>query len=618
MRIRRKSQIIAALAHVTGAFRRAISKSAILAWLGERSSVLERYYRNGLFSKFSDSEQDRDTWQFRLRQFCMRSFEKSAVLHFFRWLGAFLPETSVGSYGCFAFLYGIVSAAVNLAFGERSFLVLGVAALSVFLSIPIIHSGKSLANVLQNSLFFGWLLFGLCELSADRYASRQKGIDRTWQAFLTAFLLGAVSRILTPVAVFGIVLAALFVTLLFCVPEIGICALLLLLPFFHFFSHATVILITVSLLIHLSWFCRVLCGRRQMRFGMVDFFVLLLGAQYLIGGAVGFGGVKSMLFGTVAAVLLLLWFPSVSLFFSKQWRKKAITALCLSSFVTSVVGIIEYCLGKSELKWVDVTRFSDIGGRVTSFFANPNVLAVYLLLTVPFSLTLFLDENAKVSVRMLGVGSFLSGLACLVFTWSRGAWLGILLAMILFLLLYSKESMALFFILTLPAGALMGFIPRSIRNRFSSIGMLTESSIRYRLYTWRGVLRMLADHPFGIGVGNHVFSSVYPQYAVSGTETVPHAHNLFLRITCDLGVAGLLTFLLFLLCLLFCLIGRLRRLRTGADRLLTLSCFSSLVGVLVMGLFDDIWYHFGLMALFFIVCSFLMHIQENHEGGGNV
>ena len=174
--------------------------------------------------------------------------------------------------------------------------------------------------------------------------------------------------------------------------------------------------------------------------------------------------------------------------------------------------------------------------------------------------------------------------------------------------------MALSLIFTIPIGASVGFLPHAVRNRFSSIGALSESSIRYRLYTWRGVLRMLADHPFGIGVGAQAFSQTYVRYSVSGTETVMHAHNLFLRIMCDLGLAGVLTFSFFLMCLLFRVIGRLQSLPTGESRLLTLSCFSSLLGCLIMGLFDDVWYHFGLTALFFIVCALLMHVDESVEG----
>ena len=125
---------------------------------------------------------------------------------------------------------------------------------------------------------------------------------------------------------------------------------------------------------------------------------------------------------------------------------------------------------------------------------------------------------------------------------------------------------------------------------------------------------MLAEHPFGVGIGEGAFSRAYTSYAVSGTETVAHAHNLLLGVACELGVAGVLTLSVFLLCLLLCAVGKLHSLSVGVDRLLTLSCLSALSGVLVMGLFDDIWYHYGLMALFFTVCSLITQTDEAMEG----
>jgi hypothetical protein len=77
-----------------------------------------------------------------------------------------------------------------------------------------------------------------------------------------------------------------------------------------------------------------------------------------------------------------------------------------------------------------------------------------------------------------------------------------------------------------------------------------------------------------------------------------------------------LTFLLFLLCLLLCAIEKLYGLGIGDERLVSITCFCALSGVLVMGLFDNIWYHFGLMALFFAVSSMLTHTDGAMEGRG--
>lgn len=608
-------RLISSIAQITEPIRRAVGRSFFFSWLGRLGTVAERQYRSGLFAPLSDREQGCGAWQFRLRQACMKGFEGSAALCFLQRVGRGFLDASVGSYGSFAFLYGVLSAAVRLGFGERSHLVLGISAMLILLSIPVLHSSRSLGAALADSLVFGWLLFDVGGLSKEDFAAWEQGNDRTWLAILIAFTAGVVSRVFTPIHLLLLTALGVLPALFFYLPELGLCSFLLFLPFFNLLPHPTLILLAFVLLILLSWLCRVLCGRRRMRFGLIDALVVLLALQYALGGMIG--DRRSFYTGLTSAALVLLWFPSVSLLSSKEWRKRAIVALCLSSLATSFVGVLQFLLGKSELRWVDLARFSDIGGRVTSFFGNPNVLAVYLLLTVPLALNLVIGLDASLFQRALGAFALVFGLLCLLWTWSRGAWLGMLLAILLFLILYSKESMALSMILAVPAGVSVGFLPRAIRNRFSSIGMLGESSIRYRLYTWRGVLRMLAEHPFGVGIGEGAFSRAYASYAVSGTETVMHAHNLLLRVACELGCAGVLTLFGFLLCLLLCAVSKFHRLRVGRDRLLTLSCFCALSGVLVMGLFDDIWYHFGLMALFFMVCALLTQSDEAMEGRGS-
>jgi O-antigen ligase len=607
-------RLISSIAQITEPIRRAVGRSFFFSWLGRLGIVAERQYRSGLFAPLSDREQGCGAWQFRLRQACMKGFEGSAALCFLQRVGRGFLDASVGSYGSFAFLYGVLSAAVNLGFGNRSYLALGICVLLIVSSVPVLHFSRSLGAAICDSLVLGWFLFDVCGLSKEKLAVCERGNDKTRPAFLIAFVLGAVSRVITPLGLSCFIVTAALVTLLFCLPELGLCSLFLLLPFFNILPHPTLILLAFVLMIELSWLCRVLCGRRRMRFGLIDALVLLLALQYALGGMIG--DRRAFYAGLTSAALVLVWFPTVNLLYSKAWRKKAAVALCFSSLVTSFTGVLQFLLGKSELRWVDLARFSDIGGRVTSFFENPNVLAVYLLLTVPLALNLVIGLDASLFQRALGAFALVFGLLCLLWTWSRGAWLGMLLVILLFLILYSKESMALLLILVLPAGASLGCLPHAIRNRFSSIGTLTESSIRYRLYTWRGVLQMLAEHPFGVGVGEAAFSRAYASYAVSGTETVMHAHNLLLLVACELGCAGVLTFLLFLLCLLLCAIEKLYGLGIGDERLLSITCFCALSGVLVMGLFDNIWYHFGLMALFFAVSSMLTHTDGAMEGRG--
>ena len=126
---------------------------------------------------------------------------------------------------------------------------------------------------------------------------------------------------------------------------------------------------------------------------------------------------------------------------------------------------------------------------------------------------------------------------------------------------------------------------------------------------------MQRAHPFGIGSGESAFRAVFPYYAVSGTENVMHAHQIFLEVAVEIGVVGLLLFVTVL-------IGFLRRgvrfCRTegeGSRRMEGACLLSLLAGSLLMGLFDSLWYHNGLYWLFWSVAALLVNVMQEglHE-----
>ncbi|MBQ2734879.1 MAG: O-antigen ligase family protein [Clostridia bacterium] len=400
--------------------------------------------------------------------------------------------------------------------------------------------------------------------------------------------------------------------ILFRTPELLTLGIVFFLPFFSLFEHAGLILCGAVLLADLAWLWKAACGRRRLRFGWIDFIFLFFTCLVLFGGLFGAGGGDSIKSGLIRFALLTFWFPTTDFFTQNLWRKRGITAIKCAGFLASVWGIGQYFLTHLELLWVDVSRFSDIGGRVCGPFSNPNIFAVFLVLIAPLFLVGAMDATRSIVIRCCNGLGFLSVALCTVFTWSRGAWLGLLVAVFLILVSYSRTSVAVSILSVLPIGVFATYLPHSVINRFSSIGSFSESSIRYRFYTWKGVMRMIEDFAWGIGVGESSFSAVYPRYALSGIETVMHAHQLFLQIFLELGICGLIVFLLFLLQLSLSVFGGLKNLH-GDARAELLGCTGSVLGVLVMGLFDYVWYHLGMFCLFFIFCSLIAVKRETED-----
>lgn len=587
-------------ARVCTRIRNAAMDSAMIGFFCNYSRV-NHSFQNGSFGGTGSVES-----RAFVRRACLHARDRSVFLFVARRIGDLFLRGSLRSYGLFLILSSLFCILVRLAIGAFSIADVGliVCVALIAASVFLLHARQSLSYAIEKSVFLSWLFFSVCRFPQDRFAIGEiHGRDRPWITLSISVPIGLLASIVQPMYLILFALATCIFLLAVAVPELIFLIAIFLFPFLNLLPHTTLLLTGLVLTGDILWLCKALCGHRDYQFGVLQFFLLLFGAFLFLGGVFGAGGFPSFERAGLMTVLLMSYFPLASICSQKVWRRRILLMLCLSAFAVSFFGIGQYFFGDLELKWVDVARFSDIGGRVTSFFSNPNVLAVYLILTFPLLLGESTYNELSPRLRFFFLITVLLELACLIFTWSRGGWLGAIASALVFMLLCSKKSMKILFLSIIPMIVWLPFLPHNVVNRFASIGMLNESSIRYRFYTWQGVARMLYAHPFGIGVGEEAFFTVYQGFALSGIETVMHTHNLFLQIAVELGIMGLICFLVVLFfffqsvfeCLHVC-----RRLNFSR---LTLGGLCSVVGVLVMGFFDHVWYHYGLFWLFWIVIA---------------
>ena len=375
------------------------------------------------------------------------------------------------------------------------------------------------------------------------------------------------------------------------IPNFTFLFLITAFPFFQLLKHSTFWLLPICLFL-LFWSLKTFLVEPKLDFA--DYLVLLVLLLQISTALTGYGRAVDAL---TASLLTSIWF-----FARRFWNEKNKNAFVffssLALLTVSAIGVGQYAFGVAELRWVDAHRFGDIGGRVTSFFSNPNILAVYLLLYFPFPLWASFSPENKGRMRVFYAICSIFGALCILLTWSRGAWLGLFGVTLMFLLCYSQKTRFLLRFSPLVLFAIP-LLPNNFKGRLYSIGDLGESSIRYRLQTWQGTWQMLASHPVGIGVGERAWRTIYPHFAVSGTKTVMHAHNVFLQVATELGSVGLLVFLLLVAT---CLLRALKRKNTAA--LLSLS------GALIMGLFDHLWYYPGMLVPFFAFLAFCVPCEQ--------
>lgn len=516
----------------------------------------------------------------------LRQGERSVLLGAWHALERKILTCQVGSLALFLFCLSAVALGGSIGRGAADACVSQIVAYAVLLlgCFPFLRERGTVSACLRRGRLSAPFLFSFCGLMPDTCVTDREEAGTVIRPVLGGAVCGVLQLWLPQLFFPVMLLSVLSLVLMLRVPELTLLLLLLLFPFLYLLPHPTVLLTAGASLSVLCFCGKWACGKREWRFARVDAAVMAFAMVYLLsGGADGFAS---------AALILCGWFPFRGL--SDRWRYRAAVCLSCSAFLCAGMGLIEYWSGRAALRWVDLSRFGDIGGRACATFPNPNILAVFLLAAYPISICCTIWQTGWLRRVLFGVGTLLM-VGCMVVTWSRGGWLGLIIESILLLLLCSRIGIGLLPLLSLPAASLLPCLPHSVRNRFLSIGSLAESSICYRLEVWRGCLRMLTDFPFGIGSGESTFRRVWQMFAIPGTETVMHAHALLLQVALETGIAGAVTFLLLLL----------RLLRSCGFSRWSAIGVPALAGLLVMGIFDHLWYAKGMLWLFFAIATWI-------------
>jgi putative inorganic carbon (hco3(-)) transporter len=206
----------------------------------------------------------------------------------------------------------------------------------------------------------------------------------------------------------------------------------------------------------------------------------------------------------------------------------------------------------------------------------------------------------------------------LIFSWSRGAWLGFVAGLAVLLLTWPRRLWQGVALLAL-AGSLLLL---AVQLNLPGTAVLTERvtgfaddltladvrganihdanyAVLERLAHWQAGLDMARDYPWlGVGIGN--YEPAYADYALlNWPYALGHAHNYYINLLAETGIPGLFGYILFWCIIIGYTIGISRRL-DWPWRGIALGFLAAWVGLSVHHLVDklyvnNIYFHLGLM-----------------------
>lgn len=192
--------------------------------------------------------------------------------------------------------------------------------------------------------------------------------------------------------------------------------------------------------------------------------------------------------------------------------------------------------------------FVNIAGRdylrAISVFPDPHMLAYFTGMALPFSIALYF-QSQRFRYFWLCCGIIL--LTTNLLTFSRGGYLGLISALVFFvlwLLLNFRQKLSGRTLMGIGAVLIIFLISISgpVGNRLVSSFSPSEGSNAGRIQTWQNALSIIASHPLGVGIGNYALA-VKP--CADYREPI-YAHSIYLDIAAETGFVSLIFFLGFL------------------------------------------------------------------------
>ncbi|MEO5885423.1 MAG: O-antigen ligase family protein [Candidatus Limnocylindrales bacterium] len=262
---------------------------------------------------------------------------------------------------------------------------------------------------------------------------------------------------------------------------------------------------------------------------------------------------------------------------------------------------------------VDQTAFGDVTQvRLAGNIGEKNRYAQVLLMLVPLGLFMAIAER-RTWRRAVALGATALISLGVALTFSRGAAVGFaLLLVIMFALGYVRPKHVV--LVVIGVAVLFAAVPAygeriislvAVSSSVSDTGITeADGAIQSRITEGLAAVLAFADHPI-VGVGPGQFPGVYREYAeLVGIRVLAsdrQAHNLFLGLAAELGLAGLTIFLIILGVTLRDL-ARARRAAAKIDPMLSALSTGFLLSIMTY-LTTGIFLHMSFIRYFWMILA---------------
>jgi putative inorganic carbon (HCO3(-)) transporter len=308
---------------------------------------------------------------------------------------------------------------------------------------------------------------------------------------------------------------------------------------------------------------------------------------------------------------ILLYYLVINNLNSLHQAQRLVWSVMVSALLVTFYGFYQYVHGVdiSTFQWVDGEQFPDLKVRVFSTLENPNLLAGFLVAVM----SLIVGQGVyteRIKNKLLLLGVFIVLGTCLILTYSRGAWLSIVIVAVICGRFYNRKILWLLLLIPL----VVFFCQDAVMGRIMSIFNPTDTSSTLRIALWESTVAMITDNPL-LGIGWGAYWMVYPEYDFflnNPAARIVHAHNMYLHIAAEIGVPGLVAFLAIIYGHTKKAVDVLNQTSNRWVAGLMLGIVAAVLGLAINGFTDYIMFNVQMSMLFWLLNAIIIAIWQGN------
>ncbi|MEW9121225.1 MAG: O-antigen ligase family protein [Thermotaleaceae bacterium] len=307
---------------------------------------------------------------------------------------------------------------------------------------------------------------------------------------------------------------------------------------------------------------------------------------------------------------ILWYFVAINIIKEPVAVKKILLILIVIGLILSLHGIYQYIIGvEIPTTWYDSKHETSMRTRVFSIIGSPNILGSLLVLILPITLSFVLNERGWLR-KLLYLGAMGAMVLCLVFTFSRGAWLAFALSAVIYTLLKDKR-LAIPMVL---GGILLLVLVPQIGDRIAymlSPEYMLSSARGGRIARWTAALEAVKTSPlFGVGLGR--YGGAVAMRNIPGSF---YTDNFYLKTMAEMGIVGVTAFLYLLYRGAIESLRAIRKLKDDRLHNIGLGIFTGLIGLLAQNAVENVFEVPMMATYFWILVAVILSLPSMEDKG---